>query len=72
MGRCAMRSSAEPIPRAILAALESANRFIVPLDDRGAWYRDHRLLRDLLQSDLERDDSDDIARLGDQRLDLVR
>jgi LuxR family maltose regulon positive regulatory protein len=48
----------------ILTALESANRFIVPMDDRGVWYRQHNLLRDLLRADLEGDDSDDIARLA--------
>ncbi len=49
---------------AILSALESANRFMVPLDDRGVWYRQHHLLRDLLRADLESNDTDDIARLA--------
>ena len=49
---------------AILTALERANRFVVPLDDRGVWFREHHLLRELLRADLEHDDSDDMARLA--------
>ena len=49
---------------AILTALERANRFVVPLDDRGVWYREHHLLRELLQADLDHDGTDDVARLA--------
>jgi len=49
---------------ALLASLEAANRFVVPLDDRGVWYRDHRLLRELLRADLEHDESADLVRLA--------
>ncbi len=38
----------------LLAELERANLFLVPLDDRRAWYRYHRLFADLLQDELER------------------
>ena len=48
----------------ILTSLESANRFVLPMDDRGVWYRQHHLLRDLLRADLEGDDADDIALLA--------
>ena len=48
----------------ILSALERANRFVVPLDDRGVWYREHHLLRELLQADLDHDGADDVARLA--------
>jgi len=48
----------------VLARLEGANRFVLPLDDEGVWYRDHHLLRDLLQADLARDEGADIVRLA--------
>jgi LuxR family transcriptional regulator, maltose regulon positive regulatory protein len=35
-----------------LEDLESRNLLVVPLDRRGAWYRYHHLLRDLLRSEL--------------------
>ena len=49
---------------AILTELQRANHFVVPLDDRGIWYREHRLLRELLLADLEHEDPDDIASLA--------
>ncbi len=49
---------------AVLATMAKANRFLLPLDDRGIWYRPHRLLRDLLRADLARDEGDDIPRLA--------
>ena len=48
----------------ILSTLERANCFVVPLDDRGVWYREHHLLRELLQADLDHDGADDVARLA--------
>jgi ATP/maltotriose-dependent transcriptional regulator MalT len=40
----------------ILAQLEHANLFLVPLDDRREWYRYHRLFRELLRDELLRRD----------------
>ena len=37
-----------------LQALARANAFVVPLDDRGGWYRYHDLFSDLLRAELER------------------
>jgi len=39
--------------QAVLEHLEAANLFVVPLDDRRAWYRYHRLFADLLRARLE-------------------
>jgi LuxR family transcriptional regulator, maltose regulon positive regulatory protein len=39
---------------AILAGLARSNLLLVPLDRRGQWYRYHRLFRDMLLADLER------------------
>lgn len=36
-----------------LASIESSNLFLVPLDRHRGWFRYHRLLRDVLRSDLE-------------------
>jgi LuxR family maltose regulon positive regulatory protein len=38
--------------QAMLAALERANLFLVPLDDRRRWYRYHHLFADVLQAHL--------------------
>jgi LuxR family transcriptional regulator, maltose regulon positive regulatory protein len=43
-----------------LAALERANLFLVPLDDRRRWYRYHHLFADVLQVHL-RDDEPDVV-----------
>ena len=37
-----------------LEALARSNAFVVPLDDRGGWYRYHHLFSDLLRAELER------------------
>jgi LuxR family maltose regulon positive regulatory protein len=41
-----------PPSASILSSLERANLFIIPLDDRGEWYRYHRLFTDLLRKRL--------------------
>jgi LuxR family maltose regulon positive regulatory protein len=38
----------------LLDGLARANRFVVPLDRRGEWYRCHHLFRDMLRSQLRR------------------
>jgi LuxR family maltose regulon positive regulatory protein len=38
----------------VLASLEASNLLVVPLDRRREWYRYHRLLRELLQTELRR------------------
>jgi LuxR family maltose regulon positive regulatory protein len=40
--------------RSLLAALEQANLFLVPLDDQREWYRYHHLFRDVLRAELPR------------------
>ena len=47
-----------------LAAIAEANRFLVPLDDRGVWWRPHHLLHDLLRADLARDEAADIREMA--------
>ena len=39
-----------------LESLERSNRFVVPLDRRGEWYRYHHLFGQLLRNELERSD----------------
>jgi LuxR family maltose regulon positive regulatory protein len=48
---------------AILAQLEQANLFVVPLDDQGEWYRYHHLFRDFLQARLSKTQPERIAAL---------
>lgn len=50
--------------RAMLEALERANLFVIPLDDRRQWYRYHHLFGDVLQARL-RDDHPDGARIDE-------
>ena len=47
----------------ILHHLEQANLFIVPLDDKGYWYRYHQLFRDFLRTRLERSEPDRVPLL---------
>ena len=47
----------------MLRELEQANLFVVPLDDRRAWFRYHHLFRDLLLIQLERHAGDVIPDL---------
>jgi ATP/maltotriose-dependent transcriptional regulator MalT len=44
--------------RRLLAELEQANLFLVPLDDRREWYRYHHLFSELLRDELMRRDPD--------------
>jgi LuxR family maltose regulon positive regulatory protein len=46
-----------------LAALERANLFLVPLDDRRRWYRYHQLFADVLQAHLQDDEPDIVPEL---------
>ena len=47
----------------MLAALERANLFLVPLDDRRRWYRYHQLFADVLQAHLLDEQPDDVPDL---------
>ena len=47
-----------------LEMLERANRFVVPLDRRGEWYRYHHLFGQLLRSELERSEPDVVPELN--------
>ena len=49
--------------RAELAALERANLFLVPLDDRRNWYRYHHLFAEVLQAHLRDERPDDVPGL---------
>ncbi|MEJ2357628.1 MAG: LuxR C-terminal-related transcriptional regulator [Deinococcales bacterium] len=47
----------------MLHALERANLFLVPLDDRRLWYRYHPLFADVLQAHLGQERADDVRAL---------
>jgi LuxR family transcriptional regulator, maltose regulon positive regulatory protein len=47
----------------LLSELEASNLFLVPLDDRGEWYRYHHLFADLLRAELRARDPDAAATL---------
>ncbi len=49
--------------RATLEALERANLFVVPLDDRRQWYRYHHLFADVLRAHLLEEQPDQVAHL---------
>ena len=49
--------------KATLIALERANLFLVPLDDRRRWYRYHHLFADVLQAHLLDERPDEVAEL---------
>ena len=49
--------------QATLEKLEHANLFIVPLDDKGQWYRYHHLFSEVLQSRLQQTQPDLISEL---------
>ena len=48
----------------VLERLERTNRFVVPLDRRGEWYRYHHLFAELLRNELERSEPDLAAELN--------
>ncbi|MCW3489719.1 LuxR C-terminal-related transcriptional regulator [Dethiobacter alkaliphilus] len=50
----------------ILTTLERNNLFVIPLDDRGVWYRYHPLFSDLLSYYLKRKYPDKVAQLHDK------
>lgn len=47
----------------LLAHLEAANLFVIPLDDERRWYRYHHLFSDLLRSQLARSQPESIGEL---------
>jgi LuxR family transcriptional regulator, maltose regulon positive regulatory protein len=49
--------------KAMLEALDRANLFLVPLDDRRQWYRYHHLFADVLQARMLDEHRDDLAEL---------
>jgi LuxR family maltose regulon positive regulatory protein len=49
--------------KATLVALERANLFLVPLDDRRQWYRYHHLFADVLHAHLLDEHADEVAEL---------
>ena len=49
--------------KAMLAALERGNLFLVPLDDRRRWYRYHQLFADVLRAHLLDERPDDVPDL---------
>ena len=48
----------------VLERLERTNRFVVPLDRRGEWYRYHHLFAELLRNELEHDQPEVAADLN--------
>jgi len=55
---------ARPRAAAMLDSLRRSNRFVVPLDEGGEWYRYHHLFRDLLAHELERREPDVVLTLN--------
>ena len=49
--------------KAMLQALDRANLFLVPLDDRRQWYRYHQLFADVLRARLQDEQPDRVAEL---------
>ena len=58
--------------KAMLAALERGNLFLVPLDDRRQWYRYHHLFADVLQARLLDEQPDRVPELHRRASDVVR
>ncbi|MCW2700953.1 MAG: ATP-dependent transcriptional regulator, MalT-like, LuxR family [Blastococcus sp.] len=55
--------------RTMLEALDRANLFLVPLDDRRRWYRYHHLFADVLQAHLLDEQPDELPRLHRRAVD---
>jgi LuxR family transcriptional regulator, maltose regulon positive regulatory protein len=53
----------------LLRELETSNLFLVPLDDRGEWYRYHHLFADLLRMELTARDPRAVVRLHQRAAD---
>ncbi|MBI2940905.1 MAG: helix-turn-helix transcriptional regulator [Chloroflexi bacterium] len=49
--------------QAVLEALDRANLFLVPLDNRRQWYRYHQLFAEFLRSHLEKTSADEVTTL---------
>ena len=58
-----MRSPARRTAGPTLVALERANLFLVPLDDRRRWYRYHHLFADVLRAHLLDEQADEVPAL---------
>jgi LuxR family transcriptional regulator, maltose regulon positive regulatory protein len=52
-----------------LETLERTNRFLVPLDRRGQWYRYHHLFGELLRTELERGEPNVVSALNARAMD---
>ena len=53
----------------MLETLERTNRFVVPLDRRGEWYRYHHLFAEVLCNELERSEPDIVPELQRRAMD---
>ena len=67
-----MPSPDEPGGKAMLEALDRANLFVVPLDDRREWYRYHHLFADVLRARLAEEAPELVRALHAPRQRLVR
>jgi LuxR family maltose regulon positive regulatory protein len=57
------RTARQENGKSMLASLEGANLFVVPLDDKRQWYRYHRLFADVLHSYLMEEQPDQVPTL---------
>ncbi|MEZ4596766.1 MAG: hypothetical protein R3C32_07935 [Chloroflexota bacterium] len=62
-GPCATRSRAAGTAGGMLDALDRANLFLVPLDERRRWYRYHHLFADMLRTFLMDESPDEVPEL---------
>jgi LuxR family maltose regulon positive regulatory protein len=51
-----------PDSQGLLAELEQANLFLIPLDDQRVWYRYHHLFADFLQTELSKTETEKLYR----------
>ena len=61
--RSATRSPDASDGKATLVALERANLFLVPLDDKRQWYRYHHLFADVLRAHLAQERGEEVTEL---------